>query len=222
MTVAGGFMTKDIALALKVHAELSHLIYPVTPESIRASRMRGNTTFYSIMGLGVLSFAWFIYALSTQHESPMAHVIGAAGLGATFQSLYTASKYLRNATFTAKYNQRYAIHWALGLFSGTILGLFGAELLSDNVDGFRFTPHILALIGGFSSEAVAQLLQRVSETLVTVVKGSNKERARAEAQMMLKGHQSKLAAELLVLMKEDPKNLSKKLELLVAQLNKPL
>lgn len=214
-------MAKNIALALKVHAELSHLIHPVTPESIRSSRMRGNPTFYSIMGLGVLSFAWFIYALSTSHQSPMAHVIGAAGLGATFQSLYTASHYLRNATFTSKYNQRYAINWALGLFSGAILGLFGAELLAGDSDGFKFAPHILALIGGFSSEAVAQILQRVSETLVTMVKGSSKERARAQAQAMVKEYQSKVATELLSVIKDDPKNLANRIEQLVMHLNKP-
>ncbi len=39
-----------------------------------------------------------------------------------------------------------------------------------------------ALIGGFSGDAVAQILQRVSEMLVTMISGSDNEKAQYESQ----------------------------------------
>lgn len=101
-------------------------------------------------------------------------LFAAASLGSAFYGLYTAHKYLVSCTFDPKYHQVYLIRYVLGLTSGTILGFFGRDFLKNDTDiSKQLGVAVLALIGGYTAEAVSQILQRFSETLVTIVRGSN-------------------------------------------------
>ena len=191
---------RSMALVLDAHARLSALVTPANPESIRASSLKNNKTLLAIALFGFVSFVAFVLPLliSLDMVGDIALLLGASGLGSTFYSLYTATKYLRERTFDPKYNQVYAIRFALGIFAGFILGHFGPQLLdaAEQDPQKSIGPPLLALVGGFSAEAVAQILQRVADTLVTMVRGSGKERAEAEAEKELAKKASMTATKL--------------------------
>jgi hypothetical protein len=98
----------------------------------------------------------------------------AAVLGAGFYSLFTAYGYIAARTFDPAYNIVYLVRFLLGVVAGTILANFGPSM---GLKGFQTT--LLGLIGGYSAEAVNQILIRVGETLVAAVKGSGKDDVKA-------------------------------------------
>lgn len=192
--------------ALLVHGELSQLIAPVTPASIRASSFLRNKAFLFIVLVAVISFIVLIGALVGQGLSKafaeLLGILGAAGLGASFYALHTAGTYFRKGTFDPQYNQIYLIRLILGISAGLILGLFGDQFFASVPHGgtaedlktvaqqssAAITKAALALVGGYSSEAVAQILKRFSDTLVTLVRGRDEEQAKvyADSQFMKK------------------------------------
>ena len=159
------------------------------------------------------------------------HLMLTAGLGVSFYTLYTASKYIVARTYDPHYEEVYFIRLILGVAGGTLLGLYGKELFgtagatsvaasTNNVplsaaltnhlracfaltnavisgetatnvintarevaakvaanmgDKVGYGPTVLALVGGFSAEAVYQVLQRVSDICVAAVRGSDKD-----------------------------------------------
>jgi hypothetical protein len=96
--------------------------------------------------------------------------------------------------YDPKYNQVYFVRFVLGLTSGTILGYFGQNLMGSSAGDVarKFTPPILALLGGYSAEAVSQILQRVADTLVTMVRGSNDDVVKAKSDAAESKAQQKL------------------------------
>lgn len=192
-----------VQLVIRVHGELSQLVQPATPASIRASSIMNNRALFSITILGIVSFLILLlptlFADSVYGKDEF-QMIGAAGLGSAFYSLYTANRYLRDGTFDPRYNQLYLIRFALGVFAGYILGHFGREMLSsvdsNNGNTKQIGTATLALVGGFASEAVAQILQRIADTLVTVVRGSDKDRAEADAEKLASQKTTKAASQL--------------------------
>lgn len=212
---------KGLGLAIHVHSELSKIVYPATPNSIRYSQIKNNKTLLSIIFAGIISFIIFVYPFIVQGLPDFFQILGAAGLGITFHSLYTANSFLHNSTFDPRYNQKYIINFALGLLAGAILGLFGKDIFV-NADSartsFNLTSNLLALVGGFSAEAVAQILQRIAETLVTLVRGSSKENIKMEAEQQINNEKYDLAQKLTALIdqkdelvKEDLKGILTKL-----------
>jgi len=108
-------------------------------------------------------------------------VLGSAGLGAGFYALWTGNKYIKNRTYDPRYEPVYLVRWFLGLIAGTILGL----AVGPHIDELQeYGPSILALIGGWSSDAVAQILNRLAETLVAAVRGTGGEQVKAELARM--------------------------------------
>ena len=122
-------------------------------------------------------------------------LLAAAGLGSGFYGLYTAYDYYVNRTYDPRYNQTYLVRYILGLTAGTILGYFGTNMLGAGSSAGPATaaetaktasmakdlgPSVLALVGGYAAEAVSQILQRMAETLVTVVRGSNADELKAK------------------------------------------
>lgn len=188
---------QGLALAFKVHSDLSKLIAPVTPDSIRASSWRANYALITILLAGVVSIglAGFSYMSREASQLQQLQLAAAAGLGSAFYALYTASKYIQERTFESRYNQIYLIRFVLGLFAGFILGQFADQLLAQG-QAETLTQTTVALLGGFSAEAVAQLLQRISETLITFVRGSGKERAEAEMDVKLAKRNADVATKL--------------------------
>jgi len=211
-------MSDKLELILKVHGELSRIVRPATAESIRSSLIRNNTTLLIVIFGGVFSFLFFLLPVWFDSISKSFQIIGAAGLGITFHTLYTANKYLKNNTYKKSYDQGYLINYALGIFAGSILGLFGQELFPAAPDTINYQPNVLALIGGYSAEAVAQILQRVSETLVTVVRGNQSDKSQAEASKKISQNSSEVAARLSKLKNAKPEEVKNGIENIVQEL----
>jgi hypothetical protein len=206
----------DLKLAIKIHGELVKLVQPATPETIVASNFRTNWVLQSFIVGGVLSAALVVVSgIYGWHGSYQ--IIGAAGLGITFQSLYAANKYLKKYTFNPRYNQGYIINYGLGMLAGIIFGIFGEELLGEN-STFHMGPPLMALLGAYSAEAVAQILQRVSETLVTFVQGAEKDKSEAKAQEKIIQEKAKITKKLSSAVGAPPNELKSNIEIILKEL----
>jgi hypothetical protein len=183
-------MAGVLDLAVEVHDRLVKLVAPASPASIEASslaRARNPALFFICVCAGVSFLIFIIPAISSafgnnllgKDLSDLLQIVGGAGLGSSFYALHTAASYIKSSTFEPKYNNTYLIRFALGLLSGIILAKFLIEF-------FQNSPKIgvaaLALMGGYAAEAVAQILDRVSASLVALVSGSDKDKIDAAKQ----------------------------------------
>jgi len=95
----------------------------------------------------------------------------AAIAGSAFYSLLTAYSYLRKRTFDPSYLATYVIRFILGILAGVVLAGFGSKLIEGEETLSKLGPSVLALLGGYSAQAVKLILDRFVEVLVTTVKG---------------------------------------------------
>jgi len=112
-------------------------------------------------------------------------ILGQAILGSSLYILFRAQKFMANRSFDPRYNSLYFTRWVTGIISGVVLAYL--PLKSGAQD---FSPGLLALLGGFTAEAVELILKRFVEILVTAVNGDRGEAATAEAAV---AHQKKSA-----------------------------
>jgi hypothetical protein len=107
----------------------------------------------------------------------------AAALGAVFYVLFTAHQYVKDRTFDPRYNTVYLIRFVLGVLSGLIMAaLVGqSNLAKSSSQIMSLGPAVLALLGGFSTEAVYQVLQRMVDILLAAVNGDGANAAKAKA-----------------------------------------
>jgi hypothetical protein len=113
-----------------------------------------------------------------------ANGLAAASLGASFYVLRTAEPFLVNRSFDPKYNGIYVLRFITGLVGGTILAAVVGPTLRDSLGkgpGASLTPGVLALLGGYAVEAVEQVLQRLVEILLSVIRGDGSSQAQADA-----------------------------------------
>ena len=199
---------KALTLAFDVHGSLSELVKPATPESLEASAPRQGwariiwprvtdiliaTTFVAVAACAIG------FGLKTQVTDPKLQLayqelayLGAALLGASFTGLFTAYKYVQERTFDPASGSSYMVRVVLGTVSGLILANIGSQILKNtgqdpnSVVG-ALGPGSLALIGGYSADAVNMILQRIADTVVTTVRGN--------ADDAIKAKQAQLAAE---------------------------
>jgi hypothetical protein len=103
-----------------------------------------------------------------------------AALGAVFYVLFTALGYVKDRTYDPRYNSIYVIRFVLGVLAGLILAI----VLQNSLGGDtvrKLGPSVIALLGGFSTEAVYQVLQRLVEVLLAAIRGDNSGTAQAKA-----------------------------------------
>lgn len=185
---------ESMSEASAVHAELSKIVAPATPKSIETTQPSGdsfvgrllvrNPAIQLLVGLTMGSLVLFLVVntlllgdKATGAFVQPALLLLAASLGAGFHALLTAHRFIVHRTFDPQYNQSYLIRYVLGLTAGMILGYFGKELLAGRGDAeaMQLGTAALALVGGFAADAVAEILTRVSDILVAVVKGGQRE-----------------------------------------------
>ena len=97
----------------------------------------------------------------------------AAMLGAAFNGLLTGYNYLKNRSFDPDYVAVYLIRFVVGLLAGVVLANLGSEFFQGDETLRKLGPGIIALLGGYSAEAVRQILDRLVEVLITAVKGKD-------------------------------------------------
>lgn len=228
---------------MTVHGDLLRAISPATPDTIRASQVMKNKALKIIAALGFLGFAFLILGtLLLEPTSTRAAVdsesakafsfannaladvlirLSGAILGAAFYAFWTAREYLRDGTFNRQYSQVYLIRFGLGVVAGFILGSIVGE--SDQLSGAaeKFGPFTLSIVGGFSAEAVVHILQRIADILVAAVRGSDKERVKADAQRETAKRMNDTAAKLQdALHEKSPKAVEKSVQIIVSDMLK--
>jgi hypothetical protein len=173
---------------LQLHSELSVLVAPATPRSLAATvqrpwkdRFARPSFIAALLSLALIAIFVFVTTATLAETQPTNKILGqfnwmaAAALGATFSSLFTAYRYIIDRTFDPQYTAVYWVRVILGSVAGVVLANFGKDLTGATA---TFTPALLALLGGYSAEAVNQVLMRFTEMLVTAVKGSNEAQLR--------------------------------------------
>jgi hypothetical protein len=129
-----------------------------------------------------------------QYWLPTLNAFFGAGLGAAFYILLSTKDYLVSRSYDPKYNPVYVARFTTGLVAGVILATALGPMLVTAIGSkseFSLTPGILAILGGFAAEAVQQILQRLVDVLVTLVRGDGS----AEAQAKSQADRVKLSAE---------------------------
>jgi hypothetical protein len=147
----------------------------------------GFLTVYIILGIILL---WGYTNSDLKRILEPLYILIAAGLGASFYALYTANRYVVARTFDSYYKTFYWTRIALGMIAGYILSLIiapGGINTSDSILK-NITPSLVALLGGYSAEAVNQILRRLVEMLITLVKG--------DAQAIIKSREEEIKAKL--------------------------
>jgi hypothetical protein len=112
------------------------------------------------------------------------NVLAGASLGACFYILVKTKPYLVNRSYDPKFNASYISRFITGVIGGVILAIALGPFLSDKLGstfGKTITPGVLALLGGFSAEAVELVLQRLVDVLLAAVRGDAKAEVQTKA-----------------------------------------
>lgn len=187
-------------LLISIHNALSVIILPALPGSLLFLKKQREETIFGAQNLAkflgpipiirhmvIVSFfslAAFIYlSVSSQisaemlgkslfERSGLAQVsvslflLSAAAIGGSFANLYKAYQFVDKGTFDPNNTTTYWINFALGLIAGFVL----SELVSLDVETTTSRP-LLALLGGFSANAVYKILSKMVEAVGAIVEG---------------------------------------------------
>lgn len=190
----------DIKRLYEIHKHLSTVIEPATPSAIALiySEKKRNHFFYflgpvplvrQLSGIAIFFLIMLISIGLSPHvnENTIIHgimmnqgielllnllfLLACAGLGASFSALFQANNYIASMNYDPRYDSSYWSKILLGLIAGLIL----VELLPTDIyqEGSMktFGKPALAILGGFSATLVHRVLQRLVDTLESLVKG---------------------------------------------------
>jgi hypothetical protein len=127
------------------------------------------------------------------------NVVFGASLGASFYILVKTKPYLVNRSYDPKFNASYISRFITGVIGGVILAIALGPFLTDklgNTFGQTLTPGILALLGGFSAEAVELILQRLVDILLAAVRGDDSAAVQVKASAAADAKTKKVEAAL--------------------------
>lgn len=189
-----------LAMLADLHARLSHLVSPAMPGALqlldRQSPRNGWRAFMvpvdNVQWLLMAALAFMmsfvaismcsalddaiqgdIYTLDGERQMiVMGFLLSAAGIGGTFQALFTAQRYVVSATYDSRYDASYWILIALGLIAGLLLSVLVPVRL-EGTDAPTLAKPVLALLGGFSSGLVYRILQRLVDTIDSLFQAPN-------------------------------------------------
>jgi hypothetical protein len=122
------------------------------------------------------------------------YLVVGAGLGSAFAALSKAFNYIGNLSYDDKYESSYWIRFVQGIIAGVVLSIVIAQAFfvdntvptqtSSDLRGFRITVPLLAFVGGFSSDLVYRILNRIIEAIETLISGSVQQRTDAQDQQI--------------------------------------
>lgn len=97
-------------------------------------------------------------------------LLSAAGLGASFSGLFKANEYVLKGTYEPKYETSYWVRLVVGLISGILM----TQLIPFEENGYGMTAAnigkpTIALLCGFSANLVYSILNRLVETVQSMV-----------------------------------------------------
>jgi hypothetical protein len=147
----------------------------------------GQKTILFLRDLGTLSLLFlFSYSLLTWWYTNFVNqmvfealLVCAAGTGACFYSLNSAKRFVVSRTFDDKYIPHYYNRIIIGVIAGSILANFiDLSTITGTGSGksiSQLTPSLIALLGGFSSDFVVRLLNRLLAMIQTLIEGDARE-----------------------------------------------
>ena len=215
---------KNVANLNKIHNILSTVVAPATPAGILflAKENRkpspwsflGKVPLVRRMMLTALVFLVLFVGLSLSVDvnfdggnildsngmpllKNLLFYLSSAGLGACFAALFKANKYIAKGTFNPEYEPAYWTRIMLGI----IAGLFLSEMVPMSLEASQVSlgRPTLALVGGFSASLVFRILQRLVETVESLVRGSTQELIESREQAaQLKYREQKLADRAMI------------------------
>jgi hypothetical protein len=103
--------------------------------------------------------------------------LAAAGVGASFAVLFQINETIAKGTFDPDDAPAYWIKMFLGVVAGFILVAMVPTEGIDSPDAQVLAKPTIALLGGFSAQAVYRILNRLVETLEDLFSGGQKEQA---------------------------------------------
>ncbi|HEX8321501.1 hypothetical protein [Longimicrobium sp.] len=196
----------DLAALATIHERLAKLVAPASPSTLylldrshQAPSRLGSLGPVSVVrqlvlfSMGcVLAFIVFsIYHLivvspggGEAQMSQVAHAfvenvywLAAAGVGASFAVLFQINETISKGTFDPDDAPAYWIKVFLGVVAGFILVAMVPTEGIDSADAQVLAKPTIALLGGFSAQAVYRILNRLVETLEDLFSGGQKEQA---------------------------------------------
>ncbi|WP_341317823.1 hypothetical protein WN982_22075 [Paraburkholderia sp. IMGN_8] len=224
--------TSPHALA-SIHRKLAALIAPATPQAVTLldthHRLRhplawlGPVPLIRLLTVAAISFLIAVVATALSADVSADNVergfldshgtqllwnalflLFCAGLGASFATLFQAHRYIAASTYDPKYDASYGARLILGVMAGLILVEMLPPQLFQQGSMHSFGKPALAMLGGFSATAVHRLLQRLVDTLDTLVRGDRSadvdaalQTRRAQAASERTQWQSEIAASLI-------------------------
>jgi hypothetical protein len=183
-----------------LHAKLSLLIEPATPDVVTQRdanpKVRDTKTNWFVLGMfgaGIAALGLLVLGASLASLTDMkldvlslgrwdkiliklAYVIGAAGIGAAFSTLFQINSYAVLKAFNPAYQSVYWVKFGLGLAAGLLLVEFVQPESGVTVGG-------LALLGGFASTVVYRMVKRLTNALESVFEGDTEEFEKASAKV---------------------------------------
>ena len=190
-----------------LHAQLAKVVAPARPGTLRLLHGQAVRQRLAILGplpnLRRLTLAAFVfvaifvglstsplidaptmsgelYALSGMRQLvALCFLLAAAGMGSTFQALFTAHGYAANATYDPMYDASYWVRISLGLVAGLMLAVL-VPLHPPGGQGSTLEKPLVALLGGFSAGLVHQILQRLVDTVTSVFDGDPRRQQQRE------------------------------------------
>ena len=188
---------------LRAHAELVRIVAPATPRTIllisdgRRSRlsMLGPVRLvrHMLIAVVVLLVSFVLLAMSpdvnARSGDPLTSggwallinelfFIALGGLGAAFSALFTAYRYISDGTYDPKYESTYWLRFILGLMAGLLLPALIP--IGGDANDSTLTKPLLALLGGFSAAMLYRVLERLVNTVESLVRGDSRELRAAE------------------------------------------
>lgn len=131
----------------------------------------------NVVSLLLFVASFYVYSLFPETQYEIIHLVFAASLGSCYYALYTANKYFVYRTFDPKYQAFYYNRIILGIISGVILANVIDLSGTTNSTGAitKLSSSVLALIGGYSAEAVHRILKRLIAMVNALVRGEAEE-----------------------------------------------
>jgi hypothetical protein len=193
---AGSRSGGDLGGLVRAHAQLAALVAPASPRTLvllaRSADARGR---WSVLGpvrlvrhmllVAMLALLAFIVLAASPDVTRSsgdiydssglnllineAFFLAAGAVGAAFAALFKAYPYVANSTYDPKYESSYWMQFVLGLIAGVLLPALIP--LGESPDSSGLTKPLLALLGGFSATIVYRVLDRLVQTVESLVKG---------------------------------------------------
>lgn len=195
----------DVKYLVEVHNQLCKIVEPAKPRSIlllEEERLKGSkfsfigaVPFIRRMALAsFLSLVLFVIISSSPEINADPNtwnlfqtsglklllkelfLLCAAGLGASFNALFKANRYIVTGTFDPTYESSYWIRFLLGIIAGMIM----ATLIPiEKASQAEFGKPLLAMMGGFSARFVYRVIERIIDTLNSMIRGDSSKLAGA-------------------------------------------